>query len=375
MNELELMQVIAEGESETIELKESFDKSAVKAAGAFANTKGGMIIIGISDKREIKGVTVGNETLNNWINQITQSTDPHIIPTVELNKIENKTLVVIRVVESFIKPIAVNGRCYRRVGESTRVITAQEIVRMHLSSTGSSWDASPTMSNASLNELDEKTISRFVDRGVKKGRLPYEYSEGFYGEAVRSNFDFATAMRSVIERFHLAAGEQLTNGSILLFGTNPQTYFPDFSVQVLRLKTEADIIDDKRIGGNLFQQCEGALAAIRQNIGKAAKIESVEREDLPDYPVAVIREALLNALTHRDYITSHEFIQIKIYEDHIWFFNPGGLPKDITIEDLKKQHRAHPRNPRIAEVFYYAGYVEESGTGTLRMIRRMREAG
>jgi ATP-dependent DNA helicase RecG len=246
---------------------------------------------------------------------------------------------------------------------------------MHLSSTGSSWDASPAVYNASLNELDVKTIRHLVDRAVHKGRLPLDYSERFYGEAVRSNFDYTTAIRSVIERFHLAADERLTNGSILLFGTNPQTYFPDFSVQVLRLKTESDIIDDKRIGGNLFQQCEGALAAIRQNIGKAAKIDNVEREDLPDYPVAVIREAVLNALTHRDYFTSHEFIQIKIYDDHIWFFNPGGLPGGITIEDLKKQHKAHPRNPRIAEVFYYAGYVEESGTSTLRMIRRMREAG
>jgi ATP-dependent DNA helicase RecG len=375
MNQQELLQVIAEGESETVEFKESFGKSTVNAAGAFANTKGGMIIVGVSDKGAIRGVNVGDETLNNWVNQITQSTDPRIIPTVELNEVENETVVVIRVLESLMKPIAVNGRFYQRVGKSTRVLTSQDIFRMHLSSTRSSWDASPSMSNASLNELDEKTMRRFVDRAVHKGRLPYEYSEEFYREAVRSNFNYATAMHSVIERFHLAADERLTNGSILLFGTNPQTYFPDFSVRVLRLKAEADIIDDKRIEGNLFQQCEGALAAIRQNIGKAAKIDGVEREDFPDYPLAVVREALLNALTHRDYVASHEFIQIKIYDDYIWFFNPGGLPEDITIEDLKRQHKAHPRNPRIADVFYHAGYVEESGTGTLRMVRRMKEAG
>ena len=111
---------------------------------------------------------------------------------------------------------------------------------------------------------------------------------------------------------------------------------------MLRLKKEADIIDDKRIEGNLFQQCEGARAAIKQNISKAAKIEGMERVDVWDYPIPVVREALLNALAHRDYFTSREGIQIKVYDDRIWIFNPGGLPAAITIEDLKKRLCRNP---------------------------------
>ena len=88
-----------------------------------------------------------------------------------------------------------------------------------------------------------------------------------------------------------------------------------------------------------------------------------------------LREALLNALIHRDYFNIGNFITIKIYDDRIWFSNPGGLPEGITVEELKKPHQSYLRNPLIAKVFYLAGYIEQYGSGTVRMVEWMKEAG
>lgn len=84
---------------------------------------------------------------------------------------------------------------------------------------------------------------------------------------------------------------------------------------------------------------------------------------------------MLNALIHRDYSDLANFIQIKVYDEHIWFSNPGGLPEGITIEELKKPHKSYLRNPIIANVFYLAGYIEQFGSGTIRMVEWMKEKG
>ncbi len=131
MNEKELNKLLESGETETLEFKESFDKKTIEAAGAFANTKGGTILIGVSDRNEIKGVQIGKETLRNWANQISQSTEPRIIPEIELGTINRKRVVIIRIKEFPIKPVSVKGRYFRRVENSNRIMTMQEIAQMH----------------------------------------------------------------------------------------------------------------------------------------------------------------------------------------------------------------------------------------------------
>ena len=105
------------------------------------------------------------------------------------------------------------------------------------------------------------------------------------------------------------------------------------------------------------------------------EIRGVQREDIWDYPIEALREAVLNALTHRDYFNIANFILIKVYDDHIWFSNPGGLPEGITIEELKKPHSSFLRNPLLAKVFYLAGFIEQYGSGTVRMVEWMKQAG
>ncbi|GAB6163642.1 hypothetical protein JCM12298_28020 [Desulfothermus naphthae] len=119
-------------------------------------------------------------------------------------------------------------------------------------------------------------------------------------------------------------------------------------------------VDTIIIKGNLFVQVEALTNAIKKHINVSYVIEDVHRKDVWDYPLPAIREACINALIHRDYMDSAE-IQIKIYDGPIWFWNPGGLPEGLTIDDLKKEHPSKSKNKLLAMVFYYAGLIVKMG--------------
>jgi ATP-dependent DNA helicase RecG len=189
-----------------------------------------------------------------------------------------------------------------------------------------------------------------------------------------TNISLKEPLKVILKKLDLMENGKLRNGAILLFGKNPQKYFINLSVRLGRFKTETTIIDDKWVKGNLFQQFKETLNLLKQSIGVRYEIKDVQREDIWDYPIPALREVVLNALIHRDYFEVANFIQIKVYDDHIWFFNQGGLLEGITIEDLKKPHSSHLRNPLIARVFYLVGYIEQYGSGTVRMVEWMKEA-
>ena len=156
-------------ESESVEFKENFDREALETASAFANTKGGIILVGVSDKGKFKGVQVGRETLKDWTNRISQSTEPSVIADIEVEETKGGKLVLIKIVEFPIKPVSVRGRCFRRVGNSNRVMTPHQIGQMHLQSTGASWDAFPAR-DASVDGIDMGKVKEYIKRANATGR-------------------------------------------------------------------------------------------------------------------------------------------------------------------------------------------------------------
>ena len=163
MTSQDIKNLIASGESETVEFKERFDRETTETAVAFANTNGGVILIGVSDKGQLKGVSVGKESLRNWSNQISQATDPRVIPEIESVTLESKQVVAIRIKEFPIKPVSARGRCFRRVSVSNRVMTPQEIARMHLNTVRQSWDQLLSV-NTSIDDIDAEKIEWYLAR-------------------------------------------------------------------------------------------------------------------------------------------------------------------------------------------------------------------
>ena len=353
MNQDELKKILTSGETETIEFKESPGKAFYETISAFANVRGGMILLGIDRKGNITGVDSSSEFLTDLTNRIVDKLS--IYPDIETVDIDKKRVIAVKVTRPGY-PVSYEGRHYERVGNTTRMMSSQKLRAFMLSSLP--WDS--ITGGFSFDEIEPDTVNLFVRQAVAKKRLP--------------GLSLGESPETVLKKLELISDGKLTNGAILLFGKNPQKHFINHCVRIGRFKTETIIIDDKWARGNLFNQFEETLSVLKQHMAVRYEIKDFQREDIWDYPIPALREAVLNALIHRDYFNVAVFTLIKVYDDRIWFTNHGGLPEGITLEELAKPHKSHPRNPLIAKAFYLAGYIEHYGSGTVRMVEWMKEA-
>ncbi|KZX10326.1 RNA-binding domain-containing protein [Methanobrevibacter filiformis] len=353
---MDIHDILDEGENTKIEFKEHMSEGAYKTISSFANTEGGILLYGISDDKEIIGIDSSEKNVRDITNKIV--TKIEINPHIDLIKIDKKKILLIQVEKSF-RPISYNGKYYMRIGSTTREMPENELITFFQK--WSNWD---TLTNeCGLNEIDETTLNKFINRGINNGRLN-QISEN----------DILT---SKLEQLGLYKDNKLTNAAIMLFGKNPQKHFPNAIIRIARFEDEITIIGDKFIEGNLFNQIEEAEKEIKNNIKVKYEFDqdSFNRKDIWDYPIVAIREALINAIAHRDYFKNNVATQVKIFNNYIHIFNIGGLPEGITIDQLKKPHASIPRNQLIIRILYRAGFIEELGTGIKRIIMSLKEEG
>jgi len=359
MEEKELKKLLVSGETETLEFKENFDRETIETAGAFANTKGGTILIGISDINKVKGVQVGRETLKNWANQISQSTEPRVIPEIELGEINKKRVTIINIKEFPIKPVSVKGRYFRRVGNSNRIMNMQEIAQMHFHSVGMSWDKLPAR-DATIEDIDLGNVKRYVRKANETGR---------------ENIDENENPLQVLEKLELMKEGKPTWAAILLFHKHPQRFLSQGVIHCGRFKEETIVIDDRMIEGTAIEQVDEAMNFIRKNINvRFVMTGRPAREQIWDYPLEALREGIINAVCHRDY-TIPSNTEVRIYDDMLIVWSPGGLPFGITIEDLYRLHPSVLRNKGIASIFYDIGWIEQWGSGIYKMRNACVRAG
>ena len=337
-------------ECHNIDYKEVENEGLYKTISGYSNTDGGCIILGVEDTtKNIVGIQLENGQQERIINKIADSLG--IQPNIQLYTIDKKNILKIIVEKSF-NPIQYKGKYYKRIGCETREATGSELKKLLLKDLN--WDS--IQNNYSIDDIDKESVQLFVKLATNRGRLTEEAT--------------SYSVEEILKHLDLINNNKLTNAAVLLFGKNPQKLFKKSTVRIGLFKgcTEELIIGDKTISGNLFKQFQEAETAIKSFINVRYEIKDFIRDDIWDYPLVAIREALLNALIHRDYFDNNSDIQIKIFDDHIWFYNPGDLYGGLTIEQLKSNH--HPskaRNSLIMDVIYRAGYVEQFGTGIKRM--------
>jgi len=248
-----------------------------------------------------------------------------------------------------------NGKFYVRTGSTKQELKGVELLRFIMKKQNTSWDS--LSSEIGIDKVDRETLDVFIE--MAKDRLPVSRND---------------TTEKILESLELVKDGKLINAAVLLFTKNPQKYFKNAFVRIGRFKTPVDIIDSVEIEGNLFKQLDEMIKVIKRHISVRYEIKDIRREDVWEYPLEAIREASINALIHREYLSSED-IQIKIYGDRIWFWNPGKLPEGLNTEMLRKEHPSKLRNKLIAFVFYYAGLIEKWGTGTIRMISWCRKHG
>jgi ATP-dependent DNA helicase RecG len=348
-----LLNIINRGESETLEFKTSFGDEAIISLVAFANTKGGEVYIGISDDGQIKGINIGKEIIQNWLNEIKNKTQPSIIPLVEVFKSKGQQVVCIRVNEFPIKPLSFKGRYYKRVGNSNHQLNVSEISDIYLQTMQYSWDSYP-YTNVTIKDIDLKKVEIFIQKVNNAGR-----------------FRLPNNPKDALIKLRMLKDNIPTNSAMILFSKENLFY----NVHIGRFKTPSMIIADKMINGNLFEVVEESMQTIVSHLKFAFEItgKTTQRTEIAEYPLDAIREALLNTLIHRDYQSSTD-VQIKIFDKKITFFNPGGLFGEITEEDLRTDtYQASTRNKQIAEAFYLTGDIEKYGSGFIRIREAVKE--
>ena len=186
-----------------------------------------------------------------------------------------------------------------------------------------------------------------------------------------------TPVPDLLAHLHLLSGVQPTSAALLLFGRDPQRFFPAAEVRCMHFhgtQIQRPVPFYRIFKGPLFEQVDNSvdfvLSKLNRSIGTRA--ESSQAPVRYEIPPDVIREAIVNAIAHRDY-TSLGAVQVSVFADRVEVWNPGVLPPPLTPESLRHPHGSQARNPRICEVLFLARYIEKYGTGTLMMIRESLE--
>ena len=344
------------GEDERLEFKESLrlKEEICQAVSAFSNANGGLILIGFSNDGKVIGVDIGRNTLEELANYIKRNTDTAIFPSVKVLDAEGKKIIMIEVKESTEKPVFFRSHAYKRVGKTNQKISSSELRKLAKESGAKVYWDELVCEDANLGNIDKEKVRWFLRRARYERRL---------------KLDPETPFREALEKLELLKEGKLKNAAILLFGKNPQRFFIQSETRCARFKgtKSLEFIDMKVFGGDIIDQREDAVEFVKEHIKLHAKIVGLERIETWEYPIDAIREAITNAICHRDYEISAN-VQVRIFDDRIEIWGCGHLPEPLTVEDLKQRHRSILRNPLIGKCFFWIKFIEQWGTGTNRII-------
>ena len=343
--------VCAEGEGQKIEFKSKPSHLASEMV-AFANASGGSIFVGITDDGQIVGAGASNR-LRSQIQDIANNCDPRI----PIRLTSYGPVIEIVVPEGKDKPYCCNEGFFLRIGPNSQHLSRDEILRFAIRSNKVRFDEQFEPDADSEDLLNRDKIENFM----RQRGLPEETSS----TDLLINMGLAQKQKNRL---------LLTRAALLFFGLEPQKYFPETYVTCALYadETRADVLDRLDVKGTLVEQFTGAVGFIRRNLRVSYRIEKAgPREEILEIPEVVYREAVLNALTHRDYFADTTHVYVHMHSGRMEINNPGGLPDGLSLEELGT--RAVPRNRLIADIFYRMGYVERLGSGIFRMRAAMAE--
>jgi ATP-dependent DNA helicase RecG len=368
MNLEALTQLVGQGESEHLELKRSTGQrsDAAKTVCAMLNGLGGFILFGVTDRGDIIGQQISTRTLEEVVNEV-RRIEPPTFPDIETVLLEDDRAVVALRVSGGGGPYTYDGRPYLRHGPTTSLMPRQRYERLLLERMHAShrWENQPTQ-GIGIADLDQAEIVRTIEEAIRRQRMD--------DPATRDPYELCLGLG-------LIHAGKLLNAAVVLFG-KAERLLPNYPQCTLRLarfrgQDKTEFLDNRQEMGHAFDLLQRAQRFLRDHLPVAGRIvpNLFERQDDPVYPPAALREALANALCHRDYNIAGGAVSVAIYDDRLEISSTGMLPFDLTPEDLLRSHASRPWNPLIAQVFYRCGIIEAWGRGTIKMAELTAQAG
>lgn len=251
-------------------------------------------------------------------------------------------------VEPYPYPVSYRGEYHYRSGSTKQELKGAALDKFLLQKQGKRWDSVP-VPQISVTDFRNDSFELFRTKAAKSGRM----SDEVLGD---SN-------KVLLENLQLVEIPYLKRAAILLFHHDPEKYVTGAYVKIGFFRTDADLMYQDEVHGNLFQQADKTLDLLLTKYMRAnISYEGITRVEKYPFPKNALREALLNAIVHKDY-SSGVPIQISVYEDKIIFWNDGHLPENWTVKQLLEKHPSKPYNPLIANVFFRTGLIESWGRG------------
>ena len=336
-------------ETQTVEYKHTWRDDFLKEICAFANSQGGTLYVGIADNGEVVGVENPHKLQEDIPNKIVQKLG--IVCTVNIHTKDGKTYLEI-LVEPNMAAIAYNGSYYIRSGATKQELTGNALEEFLLRKRGRTWDSVP-QPYMKIEDLDEPSIRMFKEDAIRSQRM--------------TEAELQLTNAELMDKLHLVEGNYLKRAAALLFHADPEKFITGAWVKIGFFNDRNQLLYQDEVHGSLFQQMEKTMDFLTTKYAKAyIRYEGLQRIDELPIPRDALREAILNALIHKDY-SSFTPIQISVYDDKVMIWNTAILPADWTVETLTQKHGSRPHNPDIAATFFRAGEVEAWGQGIERI--------
>jgi len=345
-------------ENQNIEYKESWRDEYLKWVCGFANAQGGKILIGVDDKGQVVGLDNSKRLMEEIPNKIVAHLG--LVADVNLRKKGTKSYLEI-IVQPNTVPISYHGAYHYRSGSTKQELKGTALQQFLLKKIGRTWD-DMVVEKSYLNRINSNTLNTFLHFAMESKRISPDAP--------------SHDLESLFAKLHLIDDNgHLKNAAILLFYEDPIQYFSTAYFKIGRFgKSDSDLKFQDVIEGNIFDMPEKVIRILRAKyLISPIRYEGLQRKEDLEYPESALREAILNAVVHKDYTGSS--IQLSVYDDKLVLWNPGSLPEDLSIDMLKKKHPSRPRNKNIAEVFFKAGYIEAWGRGISKIMDACRDAG
>lgn len=350
---IEIEKLIKLPESKTLEFKSDLSSvtNILKTIVAFANTAGGILVIGCAPG-EILGLENVFKEEERIANAVADSIFPPLLPEIEIATIEGKDLLIIQVAHwkgpFYLKKEGMPSGVYIRLGSTSRPAGPELIAQLQRSVISLSFDQQP-LTDLTMDSLNHEKIEQVFKRHGKK-----------------INRDKLQSLGVLVPH----TGNLVPSiGGMILFGklSELHQHLPDMRVRCARFlgDNKANILDQFEVEGTILDALDQVPKFIARNTRLAAEFKEIRRRDIPEYPTLAIREVLINALVHCDYSFHGAHIQIAIFDDRLEIQNPGMLPFGYTLEDFKAGV-SRIRNRVIARVFHELEFMEEWGSGFKR---------
>ncbi len=351
MENKELKLIIKEGEGLMVEFKERYVSRIAEDIAAMANSKGGFILLGVNDAGKIIGEELTNQ-MKAEILSLGRNCEPHIIIS-KVSQVDHA--VVIEVPEGDEKPYSCSSGYFRRFDAVTQKMSQKEVRMIFRETTDIHFE--------SLSCRD----FTFADISLSKVKAFLKEAEASF----KVNKDNLSSFLSSLGIYKI---NKINNAGALMFAADINKFIP-YSETILGAFKGTDkihIYDRKDVRDDLLTQLNEAMAFLKKHLNVRSEIHELDRHDIYEIPLDALREALVNALIHRDYSMRGTSIYVCVFDDRVEIGNPGGFPSGVTKENLGKE--SVRRNLIIADMFHRMGKVERMGTGIKKMKSLMQEA-